>query len=215
MDASAKAPRPGRSEEEAEMANVVDDALRAQVRNIEAQYGRSMSAWTDLIRVQGLTKHAEIIAWLKSEHGMTHGNANRVALIARDAGVAGAMPTAPTGGVAADGDPIAALYVGKKAALRPIHDRVMQVINGFGHDVDVAPKRGYVSLRRRRQFAMLQPAAAHVDLGLILPGVPTGGRLEPGGTFNAMFSHRVRIASVEAVDTQLEGWLRTAYDEAG
>ena len=34
------------------VTNVVDDALRTQVRNIEAQYGRSMSAWTDLIRAR-------------------------------------------------------------------------------------------------------------------------------------------------------------------
>jgi hypothetical protein len=114
-----------------------------------------------------------------------------------------------------DGDPLDAVYAGKKAALRPIHDRAMAVINGFGNDVEVALKRGYVSLRRRKQFAMLQPAASHVDLGLILPGVPTGGRLEPGGTFNAMFGHRVRLASVDAVDTELAGWLRTAYDAAG
>ena len=72
-----------------------------------------------------------------------------------------------------------------------------------------------MSLRRRKQFAMLQPAAAHVDLGLILPGVPTGGRLEPGGTFNAMFSHRVRLESVDAVDAEVEAWLRTAFDAAG
>ena len=49
------------------MANVVDDALRTQVRNIEAQYGRSMGAWTDLIRSRGLTKHTQIIAFFQKE----------------------------------------------------------------------------------------------------------------------------------------------------
>lgn len=209
------------------MANVVDDALRTQVRNIEAQYGRSMGAWTDLIRSRGLTKHTEIIAWLKSEHGMTHGNANRVALIARESlGDVSAGSGASADGSAAVGgavaghpsttdDPAAALYTGSRAGLRPIHEAVIAVIDGFGGDYDVAPKKGYVSLRRRKQFAMLQPASTRLDLGLILPGVPTGGRLEPGGTFNAMFSHRVRLDSVEAVDAELEGWLKTAFDAAG
>ena len=91
----------------------------------------------------------------------------------------------------------------------------MAVVGGLGDDVEVAPKRGYVSFRRRKQFAMLQPAAAHVDLGLILPGVPIAGRLERGDTFNAMFSHRVRLASVDAVDAEAEGWLKAAYDGAG
>jgi hypothetical protein len=62
---------------------------------------------------------------------------------------------------------------------------------------------------------MLQPAASHVDLGLILPGTPPMGRLEAGGSFNAMFSHRVRLTSPEAVDAEVVGWLRSAFDAAG
>lgn len=189
----------------------VAEALRTQVRNIETQSGRSMGEWTRLIHERGLTKHGEIVGWLKSEHGMSHGNANRVALIARDpeAGAGRAAGGAPT-----SDDPAAVLYAGKKADLRPIHDRVMAIIAGFG-PVEVAPKKGYVSLRRRKQFAMLQPAASHVDLGLILPGTPKMGRLEPGGSFNAMFSHRVRLASPEAIDGDVVAWLRSAFDAAG
>lgn len=76
----------------------VEDALRTQIRNIEAQHGRSMSEWTALIAARGLTKHGEILAWLKSEHGMSHGNANRVALIARDAMAGGGTTGGPAAG---------------------------------------------------------------------------------------------------------------------
>jgi Domain of unknown function (DUF5655)/Domain of unknown function (DUF4287) len=189
----------------------VAEALRTQVRNIETHSGRSMAEWTRLIQERGLTKHGEIVSWLKSKHGMSHGNANRVALIARDPD-AGAGRAA--GGAPISDDAAAALYAGKKADLRPIHDRVMAIIGGFG-PVEVAPKKGYVSLRRRKQFAMLQPATSHVDLGLILPGTPPMGRLEAGGSFNAMFSHRVRLASPEAVDAEVVDWLRTAFEGAG
>jgi hypothetical protein len=189
----------------------VDEALQTQVRNIERQSGHSMAEWTALIRERGLTKHGEILAWLKAEHGMSHGNANRVALIARDPGAGGGRSA---GAAAESEDPAAALYPGKKAGLRPIHDRVMDIIGSFG-PIEVAPKKGYVSLRRRKQFAMLQPAAAHVDLGLILPGTPPAGRLEQGGSFNAMFSHRVRLRSPEDVDTEVVAWLRAAFDAAG
>ena len=44
---------------------VVEDGLRAQIRNIEASSGRTMAEWTELIRATGRTKHAEIIALLK------------------------------------------------------------------------------------------------------------------------------------------------------
>ena len=67
-----------------------------------------------------------------------------------------------------------ALYAGKKASLRPLHDQLMAMVHAMGPDVSLAPKKGYVSLRRpRKQFAMIQPSGAgRIDLGLILPGVP-------------------------------------------
>ncbi|HEX7471754.1 MAG TPA: DUF4287 domain-containing protein, partial [Candidatus Limnocylindrales bacterium] len=75
----------------------VEEGLRAQIRNIEAKHGRSMAEWTELVRAKGLTKHGEIIAWLKTDHGMSHGNANRVALVARDA-IAGGGAAGGAGG---------------------------------------------------------------------------------------------------------------------
>ena len=163
----------------------VDDALQTQIRNIEASSGKSMAEWTELIRASGRTKHGEIIAMLKSEYGMTHGNANRVALEARDAMAQEAAGAgAGTGGDSTD--PIAEWFAGSKPTVRPIYDRLETVVRGFGGDVEEAPKRGYVSLRRRKQFAMLYPAASRVDVGLILPGEASTERLEPGKTFNAM-----------------------------
>ncbi len=110
-----------------------------------------------------------------------------------------------------------ALYTGKKAALRPLHDQLMAVVDACGADVSLVPKKGYISLRRpRKQFAMIQPSAAgRIDLGLILPGVPVGGRLEPAGSFNALFTHRVRVTSGGDLDDALAGWLAAAYADAG
>ena len=183
----------------------VEQGLRSQLRNIEITYGRSIDEWTALIAASGLTRHGQIVAMLKTEHGLSHGAANRVALVALDA----LKPAAATT------DPEASLYTGGKSALRPIHARLMAVINGLGKDIEVAPKKGYLSLRRRKQFAMIKPAARHVDLGLILPGRAVGGRLESAATFNALFTHRVRVGSAEEVDDELGSWLRDAYDAAG
>lgn len=46
--------------------------------SIEKKYGQPISHWLDLVaNVQGM-KHMEIVAWLKSEHGLGHGHANAI-----------------------------------------------------------------------------------------------------------------------------------------
>ena len=188
----------------------VEDGIAAQIRNIEARYGRPLPEWFGIIAASGLTKHTEVVAMLKADYGMAHGAAHRVSLLSRQAAVRASGPASP-------GEVGDALYAGKKASLRPLHDQLMAEILGLGPDVSLAPKKGYVSLRRpRKQFAMIQPSAAgRIDLGLILPGVPAGGRLEPAGSFNALFTHRVRVTYGGDLDDALAGWLAAAYAAAG
>jgi len=142
---------------------------------------------------------------LKGEHGLTHGFASLVAHHALR-GAAGA----------ADGDDlVAAQYAGKKQGLRPIYDALLAAVQKLGRDVEVAPKKAYVSLRRSKQFAIVQPSTAtRVDVGLNLKGQPTTERLEASGSFNAMVSHRVRLESVQDVNPELVRWLKAAYSKA-
>jgi hypothetical protein len=81
----------------------------------------------------------------------------------------------------------------------------------------IAPKMGYLSLRRRKQFAMVQPSTtSRIDLGLILAATtPAAGRLESAAKFNPLFTHRVRITAATDLDDELRGWLATAYALAG
>ena len=112
-------------------------------------------------------------------------------------------------------DLVEAQYAGKKAALRPLYDRLALAVGKFGSDVGLSPKKTYVSLRRSRQFALIQPSTAdRLDVGINLKGTAPTGRLEASGSFNAMVSHRVRVTSASDIDAELLGWLRAAYDQA-
>jgi hypothetical protein len=182
----------------------VDAAIATFERNIEARTGRPVSAWAALVRDQGLEKHGQMVAWLKAEHGFSHGHANHVAKRALEA----AAPRS-------DDDPAAHLFEGK-AAIRPLYDRLATMAAALGPDVEIAPKKLNASVRRRKQFALLQPSTrTRLDLGLILPGRAPAGRLEASGSFNAMFTHRVKLAGVDEIDAEVEGWLKDAYDAAG
>jgi hypothetical protein len=185
----------------------VDAALQTQIRNIETTYGKPLDHWFAVIDASRLTKHNEVVAMLKTDHGLAHGAAHRLSLVARRRDVSAApVPS----------DPADALYAGAKAGLRPLHDAILGEIRALG-TFNIAPKKGYLSLRRRKQFAMVQPSTTNrIDLGLILPAAtPATSRLEPGATFNALFTHRVRISAATDLDDELRGWLATAYALAG
>jgi hypothetical protein len=183
----------------------VDGALQSQIRNIEASYGKPLDHWFAVIDASGLAKHAEVVAMLKADHGLAHGAAHRVSLLARQR----QDESTPA-------DPADSLYAGAKAGLRPLHDALLTQIAALGA-FDTAQKKGYLSLRRRKQFAMIQPSTAgRIDLGLILPaGTPVTGRLESAAKFNALFTHRVRITAATDLDDELRDWLAAAYALAG
>jgi hypothetical protein len=61
----------------------VEQGLQAQIRNIEATYGKPMSEWIAIISASGLTKHTDVVTMFKKDYGMTHGAAHRVSLVAR------------------------------------------------------------------------------------------------------------------------------------
>ncbi len=192
--------------------STVDEGLEAQIRNIEQQYGKSLNVWIAIVKESGLTKHTDMVAMLKSQYGMSHGSAHRVALKAREADAVSIAKAAGASGR----DPVAELYSGKKAGLKPLHDALMTAITTFGDDIELAPKKGYMSLRRRKQFAMIQPTTGtRIDLGLILKDVPATERLESAASFNALFTHRVRVNTINDVDAQVIAWLKQAYDLAG
>jgi len=185
------------------MAKTPEEMTAAMIENLKEKTGKTLAEWLKVAKAGKAAKHGELVKLLKSEHGVTHGYANLIALEA----------LRPEGRAPAGGDELVqAQYAGAKATLRPIYDALIAAVKAFGTDVDVAPKKTYVSLRRSKQFALVQPSTTtRLDVGINLKGTPAGGRLEASGSFNAMVSHRVRVGDLTQVDAELLGWLRQAY----
>ncbi len=177
-------------------------ALATQLKNIEARSGRTLAALQVMVAGCGLAKVSEQRSWLMQATGLGYGDANTVVMLVRQA----SAPPPPA-------DPLEALYTGPKAGLRPLHEALMAEIGRFG-PFEVAPKQKTVSLRRRRQFALLGPATKDLlEIGLNakdLPDHPRLKKLPPGGMCQAT----VRIATADEIDATLVGWLRAAYDAA-
>jgi predicted transport protein len=181
-----------------------EEMAQTMIDNMPEKTGKSLPEWLKIVGKQPLEKHGQIVSFLKKDHGVTHGFAN---LIAHSHLSKGAEPAAD--------DLVGAQYKGPKADLKPIYDAVIAMVGKFGKDVEIAPKKTYVSLRRKKQFALIQPSTRdRVDIGINLKGEPAKGRLEKSGSFNAMVSHRVKLGSKSDVNAELKGWLKKAYDAA-
>lgn len=187
-----------------------DQALTSQIQNIEKKTGKSLAELSQLVKTSPLSKHGELRDMLRERFDLGYGDANTVVHLSKDPGMLSiAGSTAGEVEAAVDG-----YYSGKYEALRPIHDAVMQRIEELG-EFDIAPKKKYLSLRRKKQFAMVGPATrGRVEIGLNMKDVPATDRLEslpPGG----MCQYRVFLQQASEVDDELLDWVEIAFDSAG
>jgi Domain of unknown function (DUF5655)/Domain of unknown function (DUF4287) len=177
----------------------------AVAANLAAETGRPLAEWIDLVGREGPDSDKEIKAWLKAEHGL---GMTTVSVI-MDAlhGDGGAQSYDPVGLVQA-------MFHGKEV-LRPIYDRLLDLGLALAPDVKACPCATVVPLYRAHVFAQLKPTTrTRIDLGLALGDRPATERLiDTGGRAKGdRITHRIAISSPGAVDTEVERWLRAAYD---
>jgi len=184
----------------------MDKAMQAMIENLQMNTGKTLEQWTNIVNKENFAKHGEIIKFLKDNYGLTHGFANLIAHKAKGSDADSAENK---------NDLIELQYKGKEH-FKPLYDKLLHEIQVFGGDFEIAPKNAYVSLRRKKQFAILQPATkTRFEIGIILKGQEPKGKLEAINTPNAMCSHRINLADIKDIDKEVIGWLKTAYDNAG
>ena len=187
--------------------NTLEQATRTQLTHIQAKTGKSLKELSSLVRKSGLTRHGEIREKLIHDLGLGYGDANALvhAVLKSDG-------TRLAGDKSME-EVLAGIYSGQKVALRPIHDALMSEISKFG-DFEIVPKKGYISLRRRKQFVMLGPSGrTRIQVGLNVKDLPPANRLvaQPRGS---MCNYLVMVTDVSQVNAELVVWCRFAYESA-
>lgn len=184
----------------------MDQAEKTMIDNLHRNTGKTLDEWISIIQQKNFAKHGEIIKYLKDEHSFGHGFANLVAHKSKGS---------DAGSVSNSNDLIESQYKGKEH-FKPIYNKLMMEIQKFGNDIEIAPKNAYVSLRRKKQFAILQPATkTRFEIGINLKGQETMGVLEIINTANSMCSHRINIGSESDVTPEVLQWLHKAHQSAG
>jgi hypothetical protein len=182
-----------------------EEGRATQIRNIEVRTGKDLAAFRAAVATSGKVKHGEIRSWLMETYGLGYGDANTLTFFATG------DPDAPAPSLETALDEI---YAGKKAHLRTVHDAVMAAIGPWG-EFEIAAKKGYVSLRRKKQFAMLGPKTVErTELGLNLRDNIASNRIAaqpPGG----MCQYIVALSGAHDVDGEVIAALKRAFDAAG
>lgn len=188
----------------------LEQAVTTQLKNIEIKTGKSLEELVKIIQESGLTRHAEIRTLLMDNLRLGYGDANALVHYAFQSD---GERAAAARGLSGD-DVLGEVYSGAKAALRPIHDRLMARIQPMG-EFEIVPKKGYVSLRRKKQFAMLGPATnTRVEVGINVKNLEGNPRLKemPSGS---MCNYTVRLGDESEVDDELIAWIEKAYAASG
>ncbi|MBL8105808.1 MAG: DUF4287 domain-containing protein [Anaerolineales bacterium] len=190
------------------MMTSLEKAVQTQVANIQKKTGMTLKELSALAKKSGLTKHGELRDMFKEKLGLGHGDANTLVheILKSD------------GSHMAEGKSADAvldeIYTGAKASFRPIHEKLMKAIGEFG-EFEIAPKKGYVSLRRKKQFAMIGPKTnTRFEVGINAKDFKKNKRLQaqPSGS---MCNYIVALTDAKEVDAELVAWIKSAYEGAG
>jgi hypothetical protein len=122
---------------------------------------------------------------------------------------------------APDSDPasyIDSQYSGAKADLRPLYEKLINLAMKLGKDIRVCPGKTIVPIYRKNVIAQVKPATnTRIDLGLALGKQKATGRLIDTGGYarGDRITHRIPISTRADIDSEVEKWLKMAYESDG
>jgi hypothetical protein len=185
-----------------------DDMLKSVSSGLQERTGRTLDEWVAIVQESGIDPldQRAVRASLKDEHGILQNSQWAIA----DAAARAVGWVRPTLQEYVDNQ-----YVGAKATLRPIFDRIQRIAIGLGEDVSVEGRGWYTPFVRRRQFAAVAAATrTRVDLGLRFVSAPDSKRLTPARA-PGQSTHKIGFTSPEQVDDEVARLIRVAYEQNG
>lgn len=183
----------------------MDKTVATMIENLKEKTGHSLDEWKVLIAKQSLAKHGEIVKFLKETHKVTHGYASEIALK-----VLGSDADSTT-----DTDELIVNQYKGKEHLKLFYDKLLLEIEKFDGEFEIAPKKTYVSLKRKKQFVILNPASkTRFEIGFNLKGVEPKGKLEAEKP-NGICSHKINLSDITEIDKEVIEWIKMAFENAG
>lgn len=188
--------------------------MQRWIVELKQKTGRNLEEWIKVVRTNGPTDLAARRIWLKDKHKLGTNSAWWIAERAESA-ASSLVDDDPQAYLAAAARYVEEMYAGGRSILKPFHDRLLEIARVMGRDVRVCPCKTVIPIYRRHVIAQIFPASrTRIDFGLALRDTPASGRLiETGGWEKKdRITHRIPISSLDEIDSEVERWLRFAYE---
>ena len=167
----------------------------------------------DCFREEIRTSHRkERREWRKTEHKLGTNSATWIAERADGKGVEGDSTEAYLEAAELWAE---AMFVGQRAALRPVYDQLLKVALAVGKDVKACPGKTAVAIYRNHVIAQIKVATnSRIDLGLALGNMKTPKRLIDTGGYEKKdrIARRIEVKVKVDIDDEVKKWLNKAYD---
>lgn len=184
------------------MAKTSGEIEQEFIEGLKTTTGKDLKQWLKIIEGAGLQKRNEVVDWLKNGQGFGHMNASLLAGI-----------------FANDGKPVYDSEANllnaqfeKCLDMRPLYEHLHRAILHWDPTAVFLPKKTYVSIGKKREFAAVNIKKGELRLGMDLGDAPFSGILEKSKLTGPMarISHMVIIRSEADVNSLLFEWLKQA-----
>lgn len=173
------------------------------IAEMKDKTGKTLAEWMKAITEKNFAKRNDLIAWLKTEHGFGHANAAHMASLHKNNG----KP------IYGDSVALTDSLFAKSQDLRPVYDELEKTIKAEYKGVKFTPRKGYMSIHDKREFAVVAVKSKELRLGLDLADEPFNNELVPAKTLGAMprYTHMVQITN-EGAKGDWKKYLKQSYD---
>jgi hypothetical protein len=176
------------------------------IENLKTQSGKSLPEWMKHLSASSITKRNDIIKWLKEKNGFGHMNASLLAGIYLNNGK-------PVYGSTED---LLENQFAKAADMRPLYDTFVAFVQKHFENSSVLPKKTYVSILEKREFAAINIKPKELRIGFDLGDRPfddTASKSKLSGPMPRL-SHMLVLTDKSQLNADLLELMRASYQRS-
>ncbi len=186
------------------MAKTSGEIEKEFIEGLKASTGKDLKTWLADVKKSGIEKRNDIVKWLKEKEGFGHMNANLLTGIYLNNG----QP------VYGSEDNLLENQFVKCETMKPLFEELKKAILEWDSEVQFLPKKTYVSILKKREFAAINIKPKELRFGLDLGDMPFTETVQKSKLTGPMprISHMLVLTDASQLTKEFYSLLKTSHD---